>query len=149
MSSRPDESGFFVRLASWDRDRDALSGVRIRVFVEEQGVPESLEWDREDARAVHLLAVDAVSRPIGTARLLDTGQIGRMAVLPDWRNRGVGRALLRGILEIAQQRAVPQPFLNAQTSALPFYRRMGFVPVGEEFEEAGIPHRKMILGDRT
>ncbi len=145
MASTAGRRTFVVRLADWDQDRSELGRLRHRVFVVEQGVPEELEWDGEDACAVHLLALDRASRPIGVARLLPTGQIGRMAVLPEWRARGVGSALLREILRIARDQGHPSPFLNAQTTALGFYRRMGFIPVGEEFQEAGIPHRRMIL----
>lgn len=145
LSSRPEPPAFSVRRANWDRDRGALRNIRTLVFVQEQAVPKDLEWDSDDAQAEHLLAVDAAFQPIGTARLLATGQIGRMAVLPLWRNRGVGSALLREMLDIARGPGRPAPFLNAQTSALRFYLRMGFEPVGEQFEEAGIPHRKMTL----
>lgn len=146
MTSRPEAETFSVRRADWIKDRNALGNVRTLVFIEEQGVPKNLEWDDADAHAVHLLAEDASSRPIGTARLLVTGQIGRMAVLPQWRKRGVGSALLCEILEIACEPGRPIPFLNAQVSALPFYLRRGFESMGEQFDEAGIPHRRMILG---
>ncbi len=145
MSSMPDPSDYRIRRADWRRDRDALRRVRLDVFVNEQGVPESLEWNDQDAAAVHLLALDGAGRPIGTARLLPTGQIGRMAVLPEWRGQGVGSALLREILAIAADCGYPDIFLNAQTSALPFYLRAGFLPVGEAFDEAGIPHLRMTL----
>lgn len=131
----------------WSRERETLRDIRLRVFVREQGVPEDLEWDGEDESAVHLLVRDNAGRPLGTARLLPTGQIGRMAVLPDWRGRGIGMALLKGLLAIAAAEDYPRPFLKAQASALPFYRRAGFVAIGPEFHEAGIPHRKMILED--
>lgn len=145
MGSHPETDGFQLRRADWVGDGDALRFVRTRVFVEEQAVPADLEWDKDDASAIHLLAVDAASRPIGTARLVDTGQIGRMAVLPQWRYRGVGSALLIEILKIAEKSGCRAPFLNAQVSALPFYLRTGFKPVGAQFDEAGIPHRRMIL----
>lgn len=150
MSSRTEGSGFVVRRADWDLDRDALRGIRLAVFVREQGVPEALEWDGADARAVHLLALagtaEAPGAAVGTARLLPTGQIGRMAVLAEWRGRGVGTALLRELLAIAGQGDHPPPFLNAQVGALPFYQSAGFSPVGDVFEEAGIRHRRMVLG---
>jgi len=135
-----------IRRARWASDRDALRQVRRRVFVLEQGIPEHLEWDGLDEAAAHLLAVDRAGDPAGTARLLPSGQIGRMAVLPEWRGRGLGSALLREILAIALADGRPAPFLYAQVSALPFYVRHGFVPTGDELEEAGIPHRKMTLG---
>lgn len=147
MSSSTDLPEFAIRRADWALDQEALRSVRTRVFVQEQAVPEDLEWDGEDARAVHLLALDVDDRPIGTARLLPPGQIGRMAVVPEWRRRGVGRALIGEALRIAAREGHQTPFLNAQTSALSFYGRMGFVAEGDEFTEAGIPHRRMVLDE--
>jgi predicted GNAT family N-acyltransferase len=144
MSSRIDGSTFGVRRAHWDRDREPLSQVRRQVFVEEQGVPIELEWDGADADALHLLAFDLEQNPIGTGRILPNGQIGRMAVLPAWRGRGVGTALLREALALAAACDLPAPFVHAQTSALGFYRRQGFRAQGLEFWEAGIPHRLMV-----
>jgi predicted GNAT family N-acyltransferase len=146
MSSRTEATGFRVRRAEWDRDRAALRAIRLAVFVREQGVPEDLEWDDADAQAIHLLALaETDGAPVGTARLLPTGQIGRMAVLPEWRGRGIGTALLRELLAVAGQGNRPPPFLNAQVSALRFYLRAGFSPVGDVFEEAGMPHQRMEL----
>ena len=147
MSSVPDPPAYSVRRADWADDREALRLIRMRVFIEEQAVPEELEWDGEDNGALHVLAIDCTGRPIGTARLMPTGQIGRMAVLHNWRRLGVGSALLRELLAIVEDGSYPDLFLNAQTSALPFYQRAGFVPVGKEFKEAEIPHQKMVLPD--
>ena len=147
MNSSTDAPDFTIRYANSPRDQEQLRQVRDRVFIEEQSVPEHLEWDGEDAPAIHLLAADADGRVVGTARILESGQIGRMAVLPEWRGKGIGSALLREALVVATQRGRSEPFLNAQTAALPFYARMGFVAIGEEFMEAGIPHRKMELNE--
>jgi predicted GNAT family N-acyltransferase len=135
--------GFAVRAARWPADAAALRAVREAVFVEEQGVPADLEWDQRDAQAWHWLAEDAAGRPVGTARLLPTGQIGRMAVLTGWRRRGVGTALLRAVLRDAPACGVGALWLNAQCSAQDFYARAGFVAEGPVFAEAGIPHRSM------
>lgn len=145
MGSASDRSSFGIRSASWVNDREALSLVRKRVFVEEQGVPQALEWDGADDGAEHLLAFDSEQRPVGAARILPSGQIGRMAVLAPWRGRGVGTALLRAALRIASGPDRPQPFVHAQTSALAFYHRYGFRPQGLEFYEAGISHRRMVF----
>jgi predicted GNAT family N-acyltransferase len=134
-----------VRAAQWPADRDRLAQVRETVFVVEQGVPRELEWDGEDAGATHWLAEDGGGVPIGVARLLRTGQIGRMAVLQPWRGHGIGARLLAAALDGARARGLAEVWLNAQTSALPFYARQGFVAEGGEFEEAGIPHRRMRL----
>ena len=138
-----EQAPFSIRIVHWPQDQALLRRVRQRVFIEEQRVPEALEWDGTDDAALHLLALDETGRPIGTARLLPNGQIGRMAVLQPWRRRGVGSALLRRLLDEAAQGDWPELFLNAQLTALPFYIRHGFSPAGEVFAEAGIPHRRM------
>ncbi|MGH8110429.1 MAG: GNAT family N-acetyltransferase [Rhodanobacteraceae bacterium] len=72
--------------------------------------------------------------------LPDAGRIARMAVLRDWRGRGVGTALLRTLIEQARARGLPEVSLHAQCDAVPFYQRHGFSRTGAEFEEAGIAH---------
>ncbi|MEN8178028.1 MAG: GNAT family N-acetyltransferase [Pseudomonadota bacterium] len=137
------KSSFFIRLAHWPDDERLLKQVRERVFIQEQQVPKDLEWDGEDHQALQLLALDAEQNPIGTARLLGSGQIGRMAVLEAWRNQGIGSALLKRLLTEAEQGDYPELFLNAQLTALPFYQRQGFQAEGDVFDEAGIPHQRM------
>lgn len=136
---------FTVRLASWRDDQSALQDVRREVFIVEQQVPEALEWDDADAMSVHVLALDARGLPIGTGRLLADGQIGRMAVVRDWRRHGVGSTILDLLLALARQQGYSAVHLHAQTHALGFYARHGFVVHGETFTEAGIPHRLMAL----
>jgi len=135
---------FQVRSASWHEDRAMLRDLRHRVFVVEQQVPEELEWDEADAGCAHALALDQHNRPIGTGRLLPDGQIGRMAVLQEWRRRGVGSAILEFQLDRARERRLAV-YLNAQTHAIGFYARHGLVAQGGEFMDAGIPHRRMIF----
>lgn len=139
-------SRFTIRLCAWQDAEAALRDVRTCVFIQEQNVPEVLEWDGEDAQALHVLASDPPGRAIGTARLIlhsDWAHIGRMAVLPAWRGQGVGSALLETILAAARERGASQVFLNAQTTAVPFYARAGFAVEGEEFLDANIPHVRM------
>lgn len=139
------DSSFQIRRAVWDRDRDSLRRIREEVFVQEQKVPLELEWDGRDEEALHLLAETADRQPIGTARMLPDGHIGRMAVLPEWRCCGVASALLRELVHIAREQGHSRPYLNAQTRALGFYLRRGFVTEGPQFMDANIPHRRMVL----
>lgn len=134
---------FHIDLAHWPEEQPALRQVRETVFVAEQGVPIELEWDAGDTRAVHLLARDEDGQPVGTGRLLPDGHIGRMAVLKGWRGQGIGSALLNALVDLARQQGLNSVRLNAQCSALGFYRRHGFVAVGEVFDDAGIPHQHM------
>lgn len=122
---------------------EALARVRRTVFIDEQGVPEALEWDEHDAVSIHWLAVLADGRPVGCARLLPDGRIGRMAVLPEWRGQGIGRALLDAAVACARARGMHEVRLSAQCHAAPFYQRAGFVVCGPPYDEAGIPHLAM------
>lgn len=137
------ESGFHLEIANWASDQQALREVRTSVFIIEQQIPPEEEFDELDARSVHVLARDAAGLPIGTARLTPDRMIGRVAVVRDWRGRGVGDALMRTLIEQAQARHWPEVSLHAQVYAIAFYERAGFVVDGEEFLEAGIPHRHM------
>lgn len=139
------ESEFNVSQVEWAQYKPQLREIRRQVFILEQNVPRELEWDDKDEAALHVMAVNAGGDSIGTGRISSQGQIGRMAVLSDWRNRGVGGAILRRLLQIARQTDLPGLYLNAQHAAIPFYRRHGFIPVGAPFVEAGIMHQRMQL----
>lgn len=137
-----------IRRADWESDREVLMMIRRKVFIEEQQVPEHLEWEAQDSGAEHVLAWRHSVGAIGCGRLLGSGQIGRMAVLSAYRQSGVGHALLHTLLDLAQQRGHTKVFLHAQISAQGFYRKAGFLAYGEVFTEAGIPHicmRKPVL----
>lgn len=129
--------------ADWDQDRERIRNVRRTVFVVEQRVPEEEEWDDADADCHHILAVTAQGDVIGTGRLLDSGKIGRLAVLKPWRKAGVGSQLLQALLDHAAQRGLPRVYLHAQQTSVPFYERFGFLSVGDPFMEANIPHQRM------
>ena len=136
-------SPFTVCLCRWTDATEALRRIRYDVFVAEQRVPEVLEWDDADATSMHALASDDAGAPIGCARLLPDGHIGRVAVVRDWRERGVGSALMLELIDAARSRGDAEVIVNAQVTAMPFYARHGFVATGDVFEEAGIDHRVM------
>ena len=121
--------------------------IRTRVFVKEQGVPEEIELDDDDQRAVHFLAfIDG--KAVGTARVVirhGNAKIGRMAVLKKYRRRGIGMRLLKRTIAIAKQQNAKTIYLHAQVSVIGFYQAMNFRCIGPVFNEAGIPHRKMLL----
>lgn len=134
---------FSVRAASWLDDGLVLQDLRRRIFIIEQQVPEEMEWDDVDVVSTHALACDKQGRPLGTGRLLPDGHIGRMAVISEWRRRGVGSAILVWLMQVAREQGHGRLCLHAQTHAVPFYARHGFAACGEVFMEAGIPHRMM------
>jgi predicted GNAT family N-acyltransferase len=131
-----------IELLSWENARSRATPIRFEVFVKEQGVPAAIELDEADARSIHALAFDG-SQVVGTARLLPDGHIGRMAVLKQFRGKGIGSALLVKLVEAAKQRGERTLVLSAQVHAVDFYRAHGFRPQGEVYEEAGIAHQDM------
>jgi len=138
-----------VSTGSWHELARDAGALRTRVFVEEQKIPVELEWDEADASAVHAVAYNRLGQALATGRLLQprpgTAQIGRMAVHPVVRGSGVGREVLHALLQAARGRGDTEAVLHAQRSAEGFYRRLGFAPRGEVFEEAGIAHIEMSL----
>jgi predicted GNAT family N-acyltransferase len=134
---------YTVRPVDWADAGDGLRAVRRAVFIEEQSIPEDMEWDEFDAVCPHAIAEDATGTAIGCGRLLADGRIGRLAVLREWRGAGVGTALLLHLMDLARSRGHARAILSAQTRALPFYVRHGFVAEGQEYLDAGIPHRTM------
>jgi predicted GNAT family N-acyltransferase len=127
-----------------DRMQEAWE-IRRRVFIEEQHVPEEIELDADDSRAIHALALED-GRPVGCGRMLyreEYVKIGRMAVVRERRGTGVGRRVLEFLIESARRHGAKRAVLDAQLHAEGFYRKQGFIPIGEVFEEAGIPHRRM------
>lgn len=125
----------------------AITSIRQRVFQQEQGIAPELDWDGLDPTAVHVIACWQ-GQPIGTARIRSLqaqAKIERMAVLADYRGRGIGRQMLQGILDYLTDQGFSTALLHAQVSTQGFYQKLGFTPQGPEFSEAGICHQKMIL----
>jgi predicted GNAT family N-acyltransferase len=131
-----------IQLLSWQEARAHAAPIRYAVFVEEQAVPQEIELDAMDERSLHAVAFDG-GKAVATARLLPDGHIGRMAVLKEWRGRGIGSEILRALVEKARSRGAREVFLSAQVQAVEFYRAYGFAEEGAEYLEAGILHRDM------
>lgn len=136
------QSNILLRIADWEKDKAALSAIRSQVFIKEQNVPEDMEWDEFDSTAIHFLALKN-HQAIACARLKSDGQIGRMAVLAEHRNKGTGKKLLQFVLQEAAAKNPGMVYLHAQLSALAFYEKQGFTVKGDVFYEANIPHREM------
>ena len=134
---------FRIELGSWEALRAEAEPIRFEVFVDEQKVPPESELDEWDATSLHALAVDASGRAVATGRLLPDGHIGRMAVRREARGQGAGAAVLAALMAGAQARGQKEVVLSAQTHALAFYERAGFVAEGPEYMDCDIPHRLM------
>lgn len=118
--------------------------VRHRVFCEEQGVSVEEELDGLDGEAMHLLALAGESADaVGTLRLLvidDVAKLGRVAVLPRWRRRGIASRMVRLALRRARRCGCTEVRLASQLEVVGLYERFGFTVQSEPFEEAGIAH---------
>jgi YbgC/YbaW family acyl-CoA thioester hydrolase len=137
-----------MHLGSWHDLQKLASPLRTEVFVHEQNVPAEMEWDHQDATALHAVALNHMGMPLATGRLLQhapgVARIGRMAVKRQMRGSDLGRRVLHALMDAAKNRGDTQVILHAQCSAEGFYKRSGFAPHGAVFEEAGIAHIEMV-----
>lgn len=132
-----------VLTSDWNSSKDQLTFVRKQVFIIEQGIAPEDEWDDEDQVAVHFVAFGTTAVPTGVCRLLEDGQIGRLAVLPAYRHQGYGEMLLRKAIQVAREMGLRKVFLNAQVDAQVFYEKHNFKTDGKVFLEAGKMHLRM------
>ncbi|MFH0131790.1 YbgC/FadM family acyl-CoA thioesterase [Variovorax sp. VaC1] len=136
-----------VETGGWDALGEGASALRRAVFIEEQNIPKELEWDEHDAVVLHAVARNRLGQVIATGRLLPAedgvSHIGRMAVHRNLRSGGHGAAVMKVLEDAARARGDREVALNAQRSAERFYARLGYLPHGDGFDEAGIPHIEM------
>jgi len=132
-----------IKMVDFDEYFPQLEHIRHSVFITEQNVPIELEWDEYDNKAIHILAYYG-NKSVGTARLLKDGHIGRMAVLKEYRNNGVGKNMLNYLVRLANERAMPKIELSAQKHAIKFYEKYGFEVSSKQYMDAGIPHYDMV-----
>lgn len=139
------DTKYQLKTATWDKDKEALIQIRRTVFIDEQNVPEELEWDEYDKDAIHILVTDKNNKPLATGRMKLNGHIGRMAVIKSERLSGIGTQILHKLLEAAHQHGLHQVYLHSQITAIPFYKKLGFEICSDEFMDAGIAHKTMQL----
>jgi YbgC/YbaW family acyl-CoA thioester hydrolase len=137
-----------IQVGSWQQLGASASKIRTEVFVDEQGIPITMQADAADEIALHVVASNRLNLPVATGRLLQqapgVGRIGRMAVNRVLRGSNLGRDVLRALIRAATERGDHEVMLHAQRTAQGFYTRLGFLPRGEPFEEAGIVHVEMV-----
>jgi len=153
------QSPYVLGLGDWVAQGDGAASVRRAVFVVEQAIDESEEWDAWDAQALHAVVRNQAGLAVATGRLMlnvanshawpDDApapghcRIGRMAVLRSARGVKLGQLVLQGLLDNARSQGMKAAHLHAQVSAQGFYAAAGFQPIGEVFDEVGIPHQAM------
>nr|WP_041582372.1 GNAT family N-acetyltransferase [Salisediminibacterium selenitireducens] len=134
-----------VIIAKSDQQMKDVYKVRRTVFIEEQQVPESIEIDDKEEQSIHFLATDN-GNPVGAGRLRIEGtksKAERVCVLPDFRRSGVGALLMIEMERLSKKQGLKEIVLNAQTHAIPFYKRIGYEVTSELFYDAGIEHMSM------
>ena len=141
-------SPYEVRIARTAEELAAIVELRARVFRDEQGIVTHELTDSDDGTSVHVYirqgkGVVAMGRLSPPANGRPEGQIAWVATVPEYRGRGAGAAVMDALLSIADQHRFPAVLISAQTHALPFYRRFGFVPYGDRFVVKGIEHQYM------
>ena len=130
-----------VLIVDYSQQESGIRAIRERVFVEEQHVDREEEFDGRDSACSHAIVFQD-ELPIGTGRLdiEKGGKIGRVAVLADYRRRGVGSRIMQALESVALEHSLPKIWFHAQVSAIPFYESLGYRTTSEEFLEANIPH---------
>ena len=131
-----------ISTCTYEDSREEIRSIRHRVFIEGQDVPPELEIDGLDPQCTHVVARIG-SKPVGTGRIQEDGHIGRVAVLQEFRGRGIGRAIMEALVDAAHATGSSSAWLSSQCHAAEFYRKLGFFEEGEVYKEAGIDHIRM------
>ncbi len=131
-----------VKIADYKNYNFQIHQVRNEVFVVEQKVSENIEIDGLDSSAKHVLVFDG-DKAIGTGRMLPDGHIGRIAVIKQYRNKGIGKSIMEKLIDAAGDLPLSEVWLSSQYQARDFYQKLGFIELGDIYQEAGIDHIKM------
>ncbi len=155
--------GLHIRPVADDDDRLVMRKIRDIVFIQEQDVPIEIEFDEFDSigsddpsnlsdgnpqgeHAEHFLAI-LNGKAVGCCRFRQAGdwtKLERIAVYKEFRGKGIGEAMMQFLLDKCVERGYEMVYLHAQCQSQGFYAKMGFEPVGDIFDEAGIDHTKMV-----
>jgi predicted GNAT family N-acyltransferase len=136
-----------IEIVKWIDGLSQLKNIREKVFIQEQKVTPQLEWDGMDEKAIHFLVFNDKAA-IGCARAIvikDHMQLGRMAVLKEYRSQGIGSALIEKAMTTAKLNQLSAIYISAQCHAIDFYKKFGFEVTSDIYLDAEILHRDMTL----
>ena len=136
-----------VEIVKWIDSHAQLKNIREKVFIQEQKVTPELEWDGMDEKAIHFL-VFKDEEAIGCARAIvikSQMQLGRMAVLKEYRGQGAGSTLIEKAIVTAKLKQLSGIHISAQCNAINFYVKFGFEVMGDTYLDAEILHCDMTL----
>ena len=131
-----------ARIVHYNEYGDQIRNIRIDVFIKEQGVPRELEFDGLDSAAIHCIVFDE-DLVVGTGRMLPDGHIGRIAVKKTYRGKGIGKMIMKSLIDKAIKMQFTEVWLSSQYYAKDFYKKLGFIEIGDIYKEADIDHIKM------
>ncbi len=135
---------YSVGRVSWKQAKPLLKVVRERVFICERRIPKHVEFDRNDRFAYHILVCDdQTQEPIATGRILPSGEIGRIAVVMNYRQQRIDRIIIEGLIRIAKELDLNEVFIHSPLDAVDYFRKNQFHTVGAVFMEAGLPKQRM------
>ncbi|WP_338753603.1 GNAT family N-acetyltransferase [Bacillus sp. FJAT-52991] len=134
-----------VITATTQQERNDAFDIRKLVFVEEQNVPLELEIDEYEDSSTHFVLYNE-GQPCGAGRFRTKDGLGkaeRICVLATVRGKGAGQLIMNALEDVAKEQHLPGVILSAQTQAIPFYEKLGYEIISEEYMDAGIPHKTM------
>ena len=135
---------YTVNRVQWEQHAPELKNIREQVFVCEWRIPKSVEFDRKDHFAYHVLACDDKNqKPVGTGRILSCGEIGRIAVIKSCRKDHVDKIILQALFDIAFELHLKEIFIYSPLGSIDYFRKFNFNTAGAVFMEAGLPKQKM------
>ncbi|MEX2402465.1 MAG: GNAT family N-acetyltransferase [Rhodothermales bacterium] len=139
-----------VRAVRNGKEWREVKSIRTKVFIEEQECEPRQEWDEYETSSRQMIGLLG-GKPVATARWRTVwheerrvAKLERFAVLKEYRGKGYGRSLVEQVMDDARMAGRRDFMIHAQQHLEDFYRSFGFETVGEPFEEAGIPHVKMV-----
>ena len=134
---------FFAKNVDWENEQHKLRKLREKVFVCQWRIPEEYEFDHQDNIAFHVLVVNEHNQAVATGRITPNGEIGRIAVEPEFRGPDVYQTLFAALLNIARQHGIQDVLVQCELEGVNYYQQQGFQPVGSVFMDAGVARQPM------
>ncbi|WP_158969790.1 GNAT family N-acetyltransferase [Paraglaciecola sp. L3A3] len=135
---------FYTKNVDWGNAQHKLKKIRDKVFVCQWRLPKDCEFDQDDQIAFHVLVLNDTNQEIATGRITPKGEIGRIAVEPQYRGPEVYQILFNALLNIARQQNLDDVLVQCELEGVNYYKQQGFRPVGTVFMEAGIARQSMV-----
>lgn len=134
---------FRVENVDWEEEKHRLSKLRERVFVYEWRIPKECEFDQHDNDSEHVLVLNEDDQEVATGRLTPQGEIGRIAVIPEFRGPEIYETLFHALLHIAKMKDLKDVTVQCDLDGVQYYEKQGFTAVGAVYMDAGIPRQRM------